>query len=182
VILSQLQQFINRPKKYITIHCKFRYATFSMVSILLASSAILTEINSLSLNPIILLLLASIIYISVLFVQSIITDFFAQVFNYRANSYLLFIWFGISLLPLALNMPLNILSTRIPSLTILWGLCSLAILVSVLYLQIHIIKAIYGCSTKKSLLIYSLPYFAILGVVLLFIALISGLTLLFGLH
>ena len=183
MIFSQLLRFITEPKKYIRIHSKFRRTSLCMICILLAASAILTENNTLGLNPIIIAILAYLIYIFILFIQSIITDFFAQLFKFKANSYLLFTWLGISLLPLSLNLPLNILSYRLPSSWyLLWDILALTIVCSVFYLQILSIKAIYGCSTKRSIIIYILPYLAIIGFILLFFILLSGLTLLFRLQ
>ncbi|RAP33251.1 hypothetical protein DID80_08190 [Candidatus Marinamargulisbacteria bacterium SCGC AAA071-K20] len=183
MILSQLYGFITQPKRYIAIHSGFRPTPLCFLSLLLAASAILTETNRLSLNPIIILILATLIYTFFIFVQSIVTDFFAQFFKFKANSYRLFLWLGISLLPLSLNMPLNILSARLPnSFSLLWDLATLAIVMSVVYLQIQSIKAIYDCTTKRSIVMYIMPAIVFLGFISLFIILITGLATLFRLH
>jgi hypothetical protein len=106
----------------------------------------------------------------ILFIKSVIIDFIAQLFKLKSQSFKLFIWLGISNMPLILAPIFNvILKPFFPTTLITFGLfictCILAIIT---------IKVLYNTSYKTSLLIYIIPFSVIALIVIgLFFGVIS---------
>ena len=110
-----------------------------------------------------------------LFFESIIIDFIAQLFKLKAQSLKLFFWLAISFLPLILTVPLHLLETLLPYGKPLFSLAHLSCFIYSLFLQINTIKHLYGTSLKKSIFIYCIPLFLFTGLTSLFIFLTGAL-------
>lgn len=178
MILSQLESFITHPKRYILLRGKYNYPKFTLLCLALATSPVLTETNAGQFNAIALFSITFVIYIFFLAIQSMVTDFFAQLLKFKANSLNLFLWLGIGLLPLALLMPINILSQRLsPNFYFIWDISTFIIFLSVLYLHILSVKTLYQTSTKKAIVIYFLPIISFIGFVLISAILVSLLSI-----
>ncbi|MFT5170707.1 MAG: hypothetical protein ACI9BD_000476 [Candidatus Marinamargulisbacteria bacterium] len=109
---------------------------------------------------------------------SVCFDFFAQIFQLKAQSLKLFFWLGMTLSPLLLTPPLHILQMTFPPIFYVITLAEALCFLSVLYLQIRTIQALYETTLKQSIVIYCLPLIAFTAIFGTFLFLTGALGLL----
>ena len=157
-MVNALYALITRPFQFIKSHADESPSKLSVLCIILASLCVASEANGSVISVISLGLITAMIYSVLLFLQSVTIDFFAQgALGCEAKSLRLFYWFGISLLPLALWVPLDILDSSGKAHGGI-SLIKLSLFILILCEQLLILKTQYNLSTKKSLLLYVFPF------------------------
>jgi len=157
-MIQTLYTLITQPFRFIRENANENPAKLGVICVLLASLCIASEANGSLMALVSLTLTTAAVYAVLLFFQSVTIDFFAQwILNSTAKSLRLFYWFGISLLPLALWIPLDILNTSGKATTVI-AFIKLGLFILILSQQIAILKAQYNISTKRSLLLYVFPF------------------------
>lgn len=167
-MIALFYQLISNPFSFIKTEKETSLGKMSLICIFLASACSASEANGNLSSIISLTLISMLIYAILLFAQSVTIDFFAQwILNTQAKSLPLFHWFGISLLPLTLWIPLNAFESTGKALGLV-SLIKFSTLILVLSEQIAILKAQYNLNTKVSLLLYIFPFlFMIISVFIL---------------
>jgi hypothetical protein len=164
MISSLLYSYITNPAKTLENYSEKKpYIVFFLI-ILLSSFVNLLYLDT-SNNIIFSIILFFLLNCSLLFIQGIILDFFAQLFNLKSQSLTLFLWLGIAWMPMLLFPALSIIFSRfihnLSFINTILILCCLA-------LQVMTVKTIYQVSMKKSIFIFIFPWVLAFG---LFIAL-----------
>ncbi len=109
--------------------------------------------------------LFTLLAMGMIFIQSLIFDFTAQLFHYPGQSLRAYHWLCLATLPLLIKLPLMLLSGINTSLSIFTSLIfSIAYFMSVA-LHIFTLKHLYQMSTRKTLFIYFLPMLVIVGLI-----------------
>ncbi len=157
-MIETLYQLITHPFNFIEARAHETHTKLSWLCIVLASLCIASEANGNVVSLVSLTMMTIMIYSALLFAQSVTIDFFAQgALGREAKSLRLFYWFGISLLPLALWVPLDILYASGKGQSLI-SLIKFSLFILILAQQIAILKAQYTLSTRKSLLLYIFPF------------------------
>jgi hypothetical protein len=163
-MLRFLYSYITHPKSIIQTHSTHQLGLPSLLilSLVAASSLATTPTSSIWISFITQFLLVG----SLLIIQSIITDFIAQLTGNPANSLKLFQLMTLSLLPFLAEPALNILvSIPVPLIQFLIKTLSFGLFIYSGYLQLISVKSLYQVSTAKALLIYTLPVILILATI-----------------
>jgi hypothetical protein len=114
---------------------------------------------------IILGFLFTLLGMGMIFIQSLIFDFTAQLFHYPGQSLRAYHWLCLSNLPLLIKLPLFLLSGIHTSLSIMTSLVALLAFFMSLSLHIFSLKHLYQMSTRKAIFIYFLPMLVIVGLI-----------------
>lgn len=156
-MIHQLYQLITQPFSFIQTEKEASLGKLSILCILLASFCSASEANGLLTSALSLTLICAAIYATMLFLQSVTIDFFAQwLLKTEAKSLKLFQWFSITLLPFTLWIPLELLESSGKAAG-LFSLIKFGTLILILAEQISILKAQYTLTTKRSIFLYLLP-------------------------
>jgi len=108
-----------------------------------------------------------------LYVQSTFLDFVAQLFRLRAQSLGLYNWYGLSILPYTLFIPLDLILSHFLHVHFVM---TLFIFIYMGILQVVTIKKLYATNYKLSLFIYLFPIlFVILFFVLAFFIIVGSM-------
>lgn len=175
---ATFHQLIVHPAQFIKTSTQHPALWLSITAIAASAATVLTEKNPYHFPAIPLYGFILISYIIILFLHSIMTDFFAQLFSLKANSYALFRWFGISTLPIALNVPINTIAHTFPQF--FFGILHMAspiLTLLCMYLQVLSIQSLYHCSLKKGIFLFLCPFLAVIALILAGFSLLTGIKL-----
>lgn len=155
--------YIVRPKSILNSLDQYQLGPTSALVLCLVAAGSLSSADH---GNVIIAFGAQLILIAgLLMIQTVVTDFFAQLSGLTANSLKLFQLFTLSLIPFLAEPALNGLLC-VPHLGIVVGLISAALFVYTLYLQLISVKALYRIATSKAILIYCVPALIIFVAVL----------------
>ncbi|MFC1752487.1 hypothetical protein ACFL96_03735 [Thermoproteota archaeon] len=163
---SILYSYITKPGKTIQERALYKPLLESILILTLFSLSLISGLPILFSPGSFIFWFLSMFSISlgIVFCHSVTLDFLAQIFRYKSQSLRLFSWFGLSVMPMLLLVPLNFLLTPlakfVPGLAALF---MLAVLVSTISLQIVTFKTLYRMSLRTSILIYFSPLLIILA-------------------
>jgi hypothetical protein len=146
-MLTQLNDFLSNPKQFFENY-KTSTPIKSGLCMLYLCSLSLASFPSYSISNLWTVSIITFIVLNLLlFVQTVTLDFLAQVLKLTPKSYTLFFWLCISLSPLCL----------LPALTMLNMPSTLPIAISIITFQIWVLKNQYDITTKKAIILYTLP-------------------------
>lgn len=176
ILKSELQfikTYLRHPFQTIQSHAEDTPMKASVIMMALVSFASAAQLTILGIPS--WLMFSFILFLIVgffLFLQSVVTDFVAQLFSLKPQSLKTFYWFGLSLAPhLLFLLKWGFIKMGVSSLSWMMSLFSLGLWVFSMVLQIYVIKTLYKTGTAKSCFIYFAPVLAIFAVVSAFVIL-----------
>lgn len=178
-VLPAFYQLLISPLRFVQLYALQNPLRLGFFVVFLASLAAIPEWFSKDLSLLSSFSLVFSGYCILLALQAMMTDFFAQLNHLRGRSLALFSWFCVSLLPFILA-PVFMLLARHFFVPGFFELCQSLLGFVVLLWQLFIIKEVYQCSLRKSILLYVLPLFILISLFLIFALLGASLLSLYG--
>lgn len=115
----------------------------------------------------------------VVFLQSIVFDFTAQLLKHPGQSVKLYHWLSLASSPLLVNIPLLLLKAARFPLHFGVGIIAFSATILTMILQIYVIRALYSMSARRAIFVYFILVIMLAGVVALLVAGTSVMSILF---
>ena len=178
-VLPAFYQLLVSPLRFVQLYASQTPLRLGFFIVFLASLAAVPEWFADDLSLFSSFSLVFFGYCILLALQAMMTDFFAQLNHLRGRSLALFAWFCVSLLPFILA-PVFLLLARHFAFPSFFKSCHALLGFLVLIWELYIIKEVYQCSLRKSILLYVLPLFILISLFFILALLGASLFSLYG--
>mgnify|MGYP004384857045 CR=1 FL=1 len=162
--MSFFYLYLTNPFKALQLYQSRSIVRFSLLTIALVAVMVTAQLDR---TFVIRQLFWMAVIAGSLLVQAVLIDFVAQVQGYVSQSYRLFQWLAMSLLPLCILQPIIVLYRSAMLFTSFWSLLVLLVLALVVSLQIRTVRYLYQPSFRHQVLLFLMPVLSIAAFMML---------------
>ncbi len=172
-----LRTFILAPFKTSVYSASYTPVLESLIAIALVALSSAAPLATSLFHLVILTFFFGICIALLLAMQSMVLDFVAQLFQRKAGSLNLFFWLALTLLPIVLLNPLDIVFESFRITPLFHAVSKLALVLWIVLLQLTVIRVQYQTIRRIGLCIYLIPGLVLAGFLGLTAAMASWFTL-----